>query len=376
MSADDPGDVHFEVVNQVALLTLDRPRSLNALSHAMVLRLHALLDQVEADASLHAVVLRGQGPKAFCAGGDVIALAQSVRDGGTLHRDFFLDEYRLDWRLHTFAKPVVAFMHGIVMGGGMGLAQGAALRLVADSVRIAMPETRIGLVPDVGASHFFAKMPAPMAAYLALTGAQIGAADALWVNLADARSRVNDPQALNALLSDIVWTETAEGDVLQVLRRALAAHSDATRVNDAPLLATCPDIFSHFDPSQTLSSLVARLEASPTEWARATAHTLRSHSPLMMALTLRALQSGRQRDLLACLCMEHGLVQHALACGEFNEGVRAHLIDKDRAPSWAVASVESLSAQVIESAWSAAHQLSGTLNMNEFSKNRQALPPR
>jgi len=201
MSSDDAGTVHLERINQVALITLDRPRALNALSHAMVLRLHALLDQVEADATLRAVVLRGEGPKAFCAGGDVIALAHSVRDGEALHRDFFLDEYRLDWRLHTFGKPVVAFMHGIVMGGGMGLAQGAALRLVADSVRIAMPETRIGLIPDVGASFFFARMPAPLAAYLALSGAHLGASDALFVNFADARSRVNDPQALPALLA-------------------------------------------------------------------------------------------------------------------------------------------------------------------------------
>lgn len=358
MSIDEQGDVHIEVVNQVALITLDRPRALNALSHAMVLRLHALLDQVEADASLRAVVLRGSGPKAFCAGGDVIALARSVRDGGTLHREFFLDEYRLDWRIHTFCKPVVAFMHGIVMGGGMGLAQGAALRLVGDSVRIAMPETRIGLIPDVGASHFFSKMPAPLAAYMALSGAHIGASDALFVNLADARSRVNDPQALTALLADIAWPDQGGEDTLQVLRLALATDTDATQADDASLLAACTDIFRYFDPAQPIATLMARLAASPGAWAQATAQTLRSHSPLMMALTLQALQRGRHMDLSACLRMEFGLVQHALACGEFTEGVRAHLIDKDRSPSWAIATVEALSDQVIASAWVAAQGLS------------------
>lgn len=358
MSADDAGTVHLEVINGVALITLDRPRALNALSHPMVLRLHALLDQVEADGALRAVVLRGSGPKAFCAGGDVIALANSVREGTSLHREFFLDEYRLDWRLHTFGKPVVAFMHGIVMGGGMGLAQGAALRLVTDSVRIAMPETRIGLIPDVGASCFFAKMPAPLAAYLALSGTQLGASDALFVNFADARSRVNDPQALPALLADIDWPAQAGVDTLPVLRRALAADAFATHVDDAPLLATCTEVFKHFDPALPLATLVARLEASPSAWAQATAQTLRGHSPLMMALTLLALQRGRQMDLPACLRMEFGLVQQALSCGEFNEGVRAHLIDKDRSPSWAIASVESLSEQAIASAWAAAQGLS------------------
>lgn len=358
MSADDPGTVHVETINGVALITLDRPRALNALSHPMVLRLHALLDQVEADDALLAVVLRGSGPKAFCAGGDVIALANSVRDGTALHRDFFLDEYRLDWRLHTFGKPVVAFMHGIVMGGGMGLAQGAALRLVSDSVRIAMPETRIGLTPDVGATHFFSKMPAPMAAYLALSGAHIGASDALFVNLADARCRVNDPQALPGLLGDIDWSAQKGTDPLMTLRQALTAESDAVHVDTAPLLNACPEIFRHFDLAQPLGLLVERLDASPSAWAQAMAQTLRAHSPLMMALTLLALQRGRRMSLPDCLRMEYGLVQHALSCGEFNEGVRAHLVEKDRSPSWIVPSVEALSEKVITSAWVASQDLS------------------
>lgn len=358
MSDDDQGAVHCEIINHVALITLDRPRALNALSHAMVLRLHALLDEVEADANLRAVVLRGAGAKAFCAGGDVIALANSVRDGTSLHRAFFIDEYRLDLRIHRFSKPVVAFMHGIVMGGGMGLAQGASLRLVADKVRIAMPETRIGLIPDVGASYFFSKMPAPLAAYLALTGVTIGTSDALFTNLADARSRVSDPDELPSLLTKIEWTNDGVREPLHVLRQALASETAATHVDDGQLLATCPLIFQHFDPAKPIGALVAGLTESQNEWAQATAQTLRAHSPLMMALTLVALQRGRHLDLPACLRMEYGLVQYALSCGEFNEGVRAHLVDKDRAPSWTIPSVEALDDQAIRSALAAAHDLS------------------
>ncbi len=358
MSAHEAGTVHLQAINHVALITLDRPRALNALSHAMVMQLHALLDEVEADPSLRAVVLRGTGAKAFCAGGDVIALAHSVRDGGSLHRDFFLDEYRLDWRLHTFTKPVVAFLHGIVMGGGMGLAQGACLRLVTDTVRIAMPETRIGLIPDVGASHFFSRMPAPLAAYLALTGAHLVAADALFTNLADARSRVQDPEALPELIAAVEWPAADRGaDVLSVLRLAMAAPTDTTQLGDAPLLAVCREVFCHFDPAQPLPTLVARLAANPSDWAQSTAQVLRGHSPLMMALTLVALQRGRQLDLPACLRMEHGLVQHALTCGEFTEGVRAHLIDKDRQPAWRIASVEALTGADVSAALAAAQRL-------------------
>ena len=358
MSHDDQGAVHCELINQVALITLDRPRALNALSHAMVLRLHALLDELEADAKLRAVVLRGAGPKAFCAGGDVIALAHSVRDGTSLHQAFFIDEYRLDWRIHTFCKPVVAFMHGIVMGGGMGLAQGASLRLVADNVRIAMPETRIGLIPDVGASYFFSKMPAPLAAYLALTGASLNASDALFANLADARSRTSDPGALPSLLAAIEWPAKDCKEPLHVLRQALTAESAATHMDEAPLLAQCPLIFRYFDPAQPLSAVMTGLAASQNEWAQATAQTLRAHSPLMMALTLVTLQRGRHLDLPACLRMEYGLVQHALRCGEFTEGVRAHLIDKDRAPSWTIPSIDAMDDQAIESALAAAHEWS------------------
>lgn len=356
--SDDQGAVHCEVINHVALITLDRPRALNALSHAMVLRLHALLDEVEADANLRAVVLRGAGPKAFCAGGDVIALANSVRQGTSLHRTFFIDEYRLDLRIHTFRKPVVAFLHGIVMGGGMGLAQGASLRLVADNVRIAMPETRIGLVPDVGATYFFSKMPAPLAAYLALTGTTIGASDALFANLADARSRVNDPEALPSLLTAIEWPADGCNEPLHVLRQAFAAESAATHIDEAPLLAQCPLIFRHFDPAKPIGALVAGLAESPNEWAQATVQTLRAHSPLMMALTLLALQRGKHLDLASCLRMEYGLVQYALSCGEFTEGVRAHLIDKDRAPSWTIPSIDAIDDQAIESALAAAQGLS------------------
>lgn len=358
MSTEDPGTVHLERINQVALITLDRPRALNALSHAMVLRMHGLLDEVQADASVRALVLRGRGPKAFCAGGDVIALAQSVREGSALHRDFFLDEYRLDWRLHTFCKPVVAFMHGIVMGGGMGLAQGASLRLVADTVRMAMPETRIGLIPDVGASYFFSKMPAPLAAYLALSGAQIGAADAVCVGLADGRSRIHDPQDLPALLADIAWPVQGHSDALGVLRQHLVADTGAMPSGDSPLLAHCPDVLRHFDPAQPLKVLMAQLAANPGAWAQTTWQTLRTHSPLMMALTLEALKRGRRMDLPSCLRMEDGLVQYALSCGEFNEGVRAHLIDKDRSPAWVIASVEALSDQALASAWATAQRMS------------------
>lgn len=336
--------VHYEVVNQVALLTLDRQKALNALSHGMVLELHRLLDRAAGDAGVRAVVLRGAG-KAFCAGGDVVALADSVRDGSPLQRDFFADEYRLDLRVHTFPKPVVAWLHGVVMGGGMGLAQGASLRVVAEGLRMAMPETRIGLVPDVGASFFFAKMPAPLAGYLALAGTSLGAADALYAGLADARSDVDDPGALPERLRQVAWQASGDASDLAALRNALAPRQAQQGIAGSRLHAQIEAIHRHFDPALTLKELVDGLAAEPGEWAQATLAALRSHSPSMLALTQEALRRGRRQDLRACLRMEFGMVRYALSSGEFSEGVRAHLVDKDRSPRWKTPAIEDLDPQ-------------------------------
>lgn len=340
-SAAVDDELTFEVINHVGVITLNRPKALNALSHGMMQRFMPLLDRCEQDAGIKAVLIRGTGPKAFCAGGDVVAVVNSAREGTSLQRDFFVDEYRVDYRLHRFPKPVVAFMHGIVMGGGMGLSQGATLRLVTDTTRIAMPETRIGLIPDVGATHFFGHMPAPLALYLGLTGVTIQAADALFVGFADARAAVALPHELDAALQRIDWGS----DVPASLRAALA-HPDATHLEGATLPALCPAIYRHFDPAQSIAGLMASLsaEAHPDciEWARTTHELLRTRSPLMLTVCREALLRGRRMSLAQSFRMEYDVISQAIACGELLEGVRAFLVDKDQAPRWNPASIEQL----------------------------------
>ncbi|WP_374592254.1 enoyl-CoA hydratase/isomerase family protein [Aquabacterium sp.] len=343
--------LRFEVINRVGVITLNRPKALNALSHDMMLAFMPLLDRCERDANIKAVLIRGTGPKAFCAGGDVVAVVNSAREGTSLQRDFFIDEYRVDYRLHRFAKPVVAFMHGIVMGGGMGLSQGASLRLVTDTTRIAMPETRIGLIPDVGATHFFGRMPAPLALYLGLTGVTIHGGDALFVGFADARSRVTLPDELDDALRAITWGADAQSD----LRQSLAA-PDATRLDGATLPALSPAIYRHFDPAcsvaETMASLAeasAQAASAEAEWARTTLELMRSRSPLMLAVCRAALQRGRRMTLAQSFRMEYDVLFHAIACGEFLEGVRAHLIDKDGTPRWQPASIESVTPDRVAS---------------------------
>ncbi len=282
--ADTEPGVLFQVINRIGLVTLNRPRQLNALSYPMIVALSGQLEAWAGQDDIEAVVLRGAGPKAFCAGGDIRALYDSHRDGTPLQRQFFIDEYQLDYRLHRYPKPVVALMDGIVMGGGMGLSQAAHLRIVTERSRVAMPETGIGLVPDVGASHFLSKMPVQLALYLGLTGVTIGAEDALLCGLADVAVHSATLDSLEDLLATIRWS----GKPLDDVRRALAREPVCSAA-DAPLLDVLPALLRHFPAEAGLPEIIAGLACQDdpryAEWAVRTADTLRKRSPLAACAT-------------------------------------------------------------------------------------------
>jgi len=199
-------EILSEVRNHIAFITLNRPAALNALSYEMILELDKQLREYAIDPNVRAVLIKGAGEKAFCAGGDIRSLHQSATSGGSLHQQFFIAEYRLDHYLHFYPKPYIALMDGITMGGGMGLAQGSKLRVVTDRTRIAMPEVGIGLFPDVGGSYFLSRLPGALGTYLALTGNQIRAADALYTRLADAYLARSAIEQLDAVLSALRWS--------------------------------------------------------------------------------------------------------------------------------------------------------------------------
>ncbi|WP_323121268.1 enoyl-CoA hydratase/isomerase family protein [Burkholderia alba] len=364
---DAANEVLLRVVNRVALITLNRPGALNALSHGMVRELAVLLERCRTDDAIVAVVLRGAGEKGFCAGGDVRALYQAAKQGGLDWLPFFVDEYRLDYALHVFPKPIVALMDGITMGGGMGLAQGAALRVATERSKIAMPETRIGFVPDVGATHFLAKLPVELSLYVGLTGATLSGADALSAGLAD-------------LCVPSAWLDTFEtrleradlsGDLLKALRAVFEPPCNV--VPHAALDGQLPWIVRHFDKrsgveriAATLRQDLARDELSreQRQWLQATLDALLGHSPTMLNVTRDALLRGRQMTLAESFRMELGIVVRAIEEGDFCEGVRAHLVDKDRKPRWAPASLVEVRAErarhFLTSPWKAdAHPLAG-----------------
>ena len=362
----DGNEVLSEVRNHIAFITLNRPAALNALSLDMLRQLRVALSGHAADPKVHAVLVRGAGDRAFCAGGDLRALYQSFKSSTSTHREFFVSEYSLDYALYSYPKPYVVLMDGITMGGGMGIAQGSSLRIAGERTRIAMPEVAVGFFPDVGASYFLSRLPGALGVYLALTGLQIRGADALYCKLADVYL---PPEAIVSLADDLAalkWSDEPSAELRRFIhaRAALGLH--------APTLSLLrPGIDAHFSGATVaaiLASLDAETRAEYADWAEQSAKLMRSRSPTMLCVTLRQLQRGRDLSLGACFRMELGLAQQCLEQGDFIEGVRALIIDKDNSPHWNPNRIEDVSDAAIDAffrnRWSAAaHPLA---NMDTF----------
>jgi enoyl-CoA hydratase/carnithine racemase len=355
-------EVLSEILNHVAFVTLNRPAALNALSFGMIVELRALLGSHADDPEVYAVLIQGAGDKAFCAGGDIRALYQSFKESGSLHQQFFAAEYTLDYLLYSYPKPYVVVMDGITMGGGMGIAQGSTLRIVGDRTRIAMPEVAIGFFPDVGASYFLSRLPGALGIYLALTGVQIRGADALYSQLAD----VYLPPAAIALLGDglveLQWSDDRPADLRRFIHARAAVGLPAPSLS---LLRSGIDVhFSHGTVPAILASLEAESRSEYADWAAQTAKLMRTRSPTMLAATLRQLRRGKEMNLGACFRMELNMAQQCFEQGDFIEGVRALLIDKDNSPRWSPGRIEDVTDAMVEAffrnRWSTgAHPLAG-----------------
>jgi enoyl-CoA hydratase len=340
----DSSTVLVRTEGALGRLTLNRPRALNALDLGMIRALAAALDAWEDDSGVHAVLLDGAGDRGFCAGGDVRGLAEQIRDGRVEDVPvFFREEYALNARIAEYPKPVVAFADGITMGGGIGLAGHAAVRVVTERSRLAMPETRIGLTPDVGGSWLLAHAPGRVGEYLALTGATVGAADALYAGLADIAVPSSRLDEVRNALSTRAGAEAA-ADVI----RRLAGDPAGETSQLAADRAWIDDAFS----ADTAGAVLERLQARPEEAAHRAAETLRELSPTSVAVTLAAIRSARGLpDLRAALAQEYGLVVwFARTQPDLVEGIRAQLIDKDRSPAWRPATLAELPDDVADRA--------------------------
>ena len=343
-------DVLTEVRGQVGCITLNRPRALNALSLPMIRAIAQTLLTWRDDAAVKAVAVRGSSKQgvfgAFCAGGDIRFFHKAALAGNPQLEDFFTEEYALNHLIHSYSKPYIAFMDGVVMGGGMGISQGASLRLVTENTKMAMPETLIGLFPDVGGGYFLSRCPGRTGEWLALTGETIDAGDAGRLGLADRRM---DSVQLAPAWDALAGLDLERAGALQTWVATYStpcgegALKDATEIDRYFSLPTVPHI-------------IAALEAADTAWARHTAVTLRNRSPMMLHVVLEQVRRARGMSLADDLRMERDLVRHCFnthhlarsgAASETVEGVRALAVDKDHRPVWTPARIEEVTPEMV-----------------------------
>jgi enoyl-CoA hydratase len=340
-------DVQLETRGPIGLVTLDRAKALNALSLEMI---HAIRPQLDAWAhspQVKAVVIRGAGGKAFCSGGDVRAVAQSLgkplpEGEEPLVRAYFREEYRLDHRIHHYEKPYIALVDGISMGGGLGLSIHGSHRVVTERLMFAMPETGIGLFPDVGGGWFLPRFPGEVGTYLALTGVRATAADAMWVGYG---TQHVEHSRLDALLQGLVEADWSSGAPKEVATRVLS--SFATDAGPAPLRAHQEAIDRCF-AADRVEDILAALAKEGTEWAETTRATLVRMSPTSLKVTLRQLRQCRSRPYDEVVRIEYRLSQSVTAHPDFREGIRAVLLDKDQRPRWNPATLAEVRDEAVE----------------------------
>jgi enoyl-CoA hydratase len=336
-------DVIVELEGRAALITLNRPKALNALTLDMIRKVTAVLLACRDAEAIEFVALRGMGKDGpfgnLCAGGDLRFFHQAILSGDPELEDFFTEEYQLNYLVNNFPKPYAVFMDGIVMGGGMGISghgrTAPTMRIVTERTKMAMPETNVGLFPDVGGGYFLSRCPGHIGEYLALTGVVIGGADALYAGLADA---VVPSDGLAALWQSIAGQGVVAGGKAVLEESKLAKNEDA---------------IERFFGLPTVAEIIAALEADSLEFARETAATLRKRSPLMLHVVLEHLRRARTLSLGDDLRLERNMIRRCFhlrpgAASETMEGIRAVVVDKDQQPRWNPARIEDVTPEMVQ----------------------------
>lgn len=310
-------DISIRVEGRAGRITLTRPQALNALSHAMALAIDAALAGWQDDPAVDLVLIDGEGPRAFCAGGDIVETWREGRGGDFAGgRRFWRDEYRMNARIAGFPKPYVALMHGYTMGGGVGVSGHGSHRIVGETTQVAMPECTIGLVPDVGGTHLLSRAPGRLGEYLGLTSARMMPGDAIHAGFAD------------VFVPEAAWPDLAA----ELCRTGDPGVIPAHPAPESPLAARQAEIDDAFEGAD-LASIVARLEAS--DWGHEVLKALRRNSPLSMAATLELVRAARRcPGVEKALAREYRFSWRAAEMGDLLEGIRAQVIDKDRDPTW------------------------------------------
>ena len=333
----DEAEIIFEKRGRAGIITLNRPKALNALTAGMVRLMHPQLAAWAGDPDIAAVIVRAAGDKAFCAGGDVRQLHDWGKEGDPAMRAFYREEYRLNTFIKRYPKPYVALVDGFVMGGGVGISVHGSHRVAGRGIKFAMPETGIGLFPDVGGTYFLPRMPGRIGTWLALTGGRLGQADALAAGFA---THAAPAEEFDAIIEAIA----AGGDVDAVLAAQSAPAEGGMLDAQRPVIDRCFD-------AGTVEAILQRLDAetgADAEWAGAQAAAIRQKSPTSLKIALRQMQDGAAADFEECMRIEYRIVSRIIPAHDFYEGVRAVIIDKDNAPNWQPPALDAVSGAAID----------------------------
>ncbi len=334
----DP-DILFEERNGLGIITLNRPRALNSLSTNMCALMDEALVKWAADDAIKAVIIQGAGDKAFCAGGDVKTLAENSPDDHHLATEFFATEYAMNTRIFHFPKPYIALLDGITMGGGVGVSVHGSHRIVTERCLFAMPESGIGLIPDVGGSYFMPRLPGKLGLYLGLTGARLRGADILYAGIGTSYMPSEKLESFIAALA-----ETDIGDATDVDRIIAIFAEDP---GEAPL-DEYRDLIDAAFGETCLEDIMDHLGAIDHEWADKTLAKLKKMSPISLKVIIEQILHGADLDFNEAMKMEYRIVSHIVSYqSDFYEGVRAVLIDRDQNPCWNPERVEDVSNDLV-----------------------------
>ena len=340
------GPVLSSVESGVATVTLNRPDKLNALNYDMIEVLTPLYAELDASPDVHAIVMRGAGGKAFCAGGDVVSIIDSIADGGDLHQRFFRDEYALDYAIGTLATPHVALYNGIAMGGGIGLSVHGAFRVSTPATLMAMPETKLGLLPDVGGTHFLPRLPYGVGMYMGLTGARVKGRDLVYTGISthhfDAADDDKEPALLAALQAASSGSHADVKDALDsvadVVHDALDQDAIVAGIEDAfgVSVDTLDAVFgapdSYHAVEESLKAIAADPDAPAAPWAAKTLSILSAMCPMSLLVTFAQLKAGASLDLASSFVLEGRMVPRMAYRPDFTAGVSALLVNKVQIP--------------------------------------------
>ena len=329
-------EVFFEVKESLGLITLNRPKALNALTLSMVRKIHPKLKEWENDSSIKYVLIKAQGEKAFCAGGDIRALHDWGKNNEDEAIGFYREEYTLNQYIKRYPKPYISLVNGIVMGGGVGLSVHGSHRIAGENYSFAMPETGIGLFPDVGGSFFLSRLKYEAGTYLALTGSRIKAADAIFLQTA---TNFVKSENFSSIINDLSKGERDPGDIITSYSSSPDEKSEFEMISDFSL--------KNFK-GNTIEEIIDNLKNNNSDLATKILSIIGTKSPTSLKVALRSLQLGKKNSFEDCMKMEFRMVNKVMNDHDFYEGVRALIIDKDNKPSWSPKSIEDVEDDFVD----------------------------